>query len=58
LASKAYRPELERCEALYIPQIEDEPGWRTSDRVSPEAGGDLIHTIGICNYIIDGVEVI
>jgi len=23
-----------------------------------EAGGDLIHTIGICNYVIDGVEVV
>jgi transglutaminase-like putative cysteine protease len=58
LASKAYRPELERCEPLYIPSIESEPGWRTGERVTPDAGGDLMHTIGICNYIIDGVEVV
>jgi transglutaminase-like putative cysteine protease len=58
LASHAYRPELERCEGLYIPEIETEPGWRTGDRVAPDDGGDLIHTIGICNYVIDGVEVV
>ena len=58
LASKAYRPVLERREALYMPFIEDESGWRTGERVTPDAGGDLLHVIGICNYIIDGVEVI
>ena len=58
LASNAYRPALERCESLYMPFIENEPGWRSGERVTPDAGGDLMHTIGICNYVIDGVEVI
>ena len=57
LAHAAFRPVLEACAAQYLPFVENEPGWKSQDRLTPDAGGDLLHTIGICNYVIDGVEV-
>ncbi len=58
LAHKAYREPLEDAFSRYVPFAEEGPGWNKTDRVNPEAGGDLLESIGICNYIIDGVEVV
>lgn len=35
--------------------VEDNPGWNSADRPHPDRGGDLIGSIGICNYIVQGV---
>lgn len=56
LAHQAYRPSLEDYLGRVLPFVEDCPGWRSADRVDVEAGGDLLDTIGICNYVIEGVE--
>lgn len=56
LAHAAYRPSLERYYAKVQAYVETCPGWRTADRPTAEAGGDLLGHLGICNYVIDGVE--
>ena len=58
LAHAAYRPLLERHYERIHPFVEEMPGWRRADRPDIERGGDLMDTIGICNYLIDGVEAI
>jgi hypothetical protein len=58
LAHQAYRPSLEDYFSRMMPFVEDCPGWRSADRVDPRAGGDLLDTIGICNYVIEGVETV
>lgn len=58
LAHQVFRPVLEACEPNYLPYVEGETGWRKSERLTPDAGGDLLHTIGICNYLIDGVDAV
>jgi hypothetical protein len=57
-AHQAYRKPLEDAFSRFVPFAEEGPGWNKTDRVKAEAGGDLLETIGICNYIIDGVEVV
>ena len=56
LAHDAYRPILAECFPKLQPFVEEEVGWKTADRMTIDAGGDLLHTIGICNYLIEGVE--
>lgn len=56
LAHKAYEPSLKAYFAASKPFVEQCPGWNSKDRPTAEAGGDLMGHIGICNYIIDGVE--
>lgn len=56
LAHEAYRPALEDYERRVLPYVEQCAGWCRKDRVTPDRGGDLLHTLGICNYIIAGVE--
>jgi len=56
-AHEAYREPLEDAFSRYVPFAEEIPGWNKANRVKPTAGGDLLESIGICNYIIDGVEV-
>jgi len=55
LAHKAYRPMLAECYPRFLPFVETESAWNSANRMPIDAGGDLLHTIGICNYIIDGV---
>ena len=55
-AHDAYRPALEDYENRVLPYVEQCAGWCRKDRVTPDKGGDLLHTLGICNYIIAGVE--
>lgn len=57
-AHQAYRKPLEDAFRRFVPYAEESPDWNSKDRVRAEAGGDLLNTIGICNYIIDGVEVV
>lgn len=57
-AHAAYRPVLAECFPKLQPYVEEERGWCAAERMTVEAGGDLLHTIGICNYVIDGVEVV
>jgi len=57
-AHNAYRPVLAACFPHLLPYVEQEAGWCSADRMKVDAGGDLLHTIGICNYIIDGCEVV
>jgi transglutaminase-like putative cysteine protease len=58
LAHAAYRPVLAECFPRLLPYVEKEAGWNSAERMTVEAGGDLLHTIGICNYLIDGVEAV
>lgn len=58
LAHKAYKPALEDYFAKSQPYVKDLPSWGVADRPDPERGGDLLDTIGICNYLIDGVEAV
>ena len=57
LAHAAYRPILAACFPHLLPYVEEEGGWNSRERMTIDAGGDLLHTIGICNYLIDGVEI-
>ena len=57
LAHAAYQPLLTRHYEHMHPFVEAFPGWNRNDRPAAEAGGDLMHEIGIVNYVIDGVEV-
>ena len=57
-AHAAYREPLQKTYAQIQPFVEEEPGWCESDRPKVDRGGDLLNTIGICNYLIEGVEVI
>jgi hypothetical protein len=56
LAHEAYRASLEDHARRVLPFVDDSPGWGKKDRPRPDRGGDLFDEIGICNYIIDGVE--
>lgn len=58
LAHKAYRPKLEAYYAKVQPYVESCPGWRSADRPKLEAGGELLGHLGICNYIVEGVEAV
>ncbi|MCX5662913.1 MAG: transglutaminase-like domain-containing protein [Planctomycetota bacterium] len=58
LAHAAYRPKLEAYFAKVQPYVESCPGWRSADRPKPEAGGELLGHLGICNYIVEGVEAV
>ncbi len=57
LAHDAYREKLITHYKCIKPFVEDFPGWRKADRPDPECGGDLLAYIGICNYVIEGVDV-
>jgi len=56
LAHQAYREPLRSHYERMLPFVEDAPGWNRFDRPSVERGGDLLAYIGICNYVIRGVE--
>jgi len=56
-AHDAYRPVLTECYPKLLPYVEEETGWKSSERMTIDAGGDLLHSIGICNYVIEGVEI-
>lgn len=56
LAHDAYRPKLHEHYKHIQPFVENFPGWNKNDRPTEEAGGDLMHEIGIANYVIDGVD--
>ncbi len=56
LAHVAYRPILEHHYQNTHPFVEEHPGWRTGDRPDVLRGGDLMDTIGICNYLIEGAR--
>jgi len=58
LAHAAYRPVLTECYPRLLPYVENETGWKAAERMTIDEGGDLLHTIGIANYVIDGVEVV
>ena len=58
LAHEAYRPKLQEHYKHIQPFVEDLPAWNKNDRPNEEAGGDLMHEIGITNYIIGGVDVV
>ncbi|MCE9592051.1 MAG: transglutaminase domain-containing protein [Planctomycetes bacterium] len=58
LAHKAYRPALAEYYAKVQPYVETCPGWRSADRPSVDRGGDLLGYMGICNYIVEGVEAV
>jgi hypothetical protein len=55
LAHRAYAPALEDYYARMHPSNEDAPGWNKADRPDPVEGGDLLHTLGIANYLIEGI---
>lgn len=56
LAHQAYRRPLEEHYSRVLPFAEDCPGWREGERPTIDRGADLLETIGLCNYVIDGVE--
>ena len=56
LAHQAYGPALREHYEYVRPFVEESPGWRKSDRPDPDRGGDLLDTLGICNYLIDGTR--
>jgi len=56
LAHEAYRQPLRGHYKRILPFVETMPGWRAADRPDAERGGDLLAYIGICNYLIEGVE--
>ncbi len=57
LAHEAYRQPLEAHYRRLKPFVEESPGWCSADRPDVQRGGDLLAHIGICNYLIAGVEV-
>ncbi|MFV0338007.1 MAG: transglutaminase domain-containing protein [Chthoniobacterales bacterium] len=57
LAHMAYRPALENYYKHCQPFVSKEPGWCEADRPNPARGADLLGSIGICNYFIEGVRV-
>jgi transglutaminase-like putative cysteine protease len=58
LAHETYRKPFEDYFAKVQSWVENEPGWNSRQRPKAEAGGDLLAYMGICNYIIDGVEAV
>ncbi|MBI2193302.1 MAG: hypothetical protein HYU36_15105 [Planctomycetes bacterium] len=58
LAHQAYRPALEEYECRVLRFVDDCPGWGKRDRPRADRGGDLLATLGICNYLIRGVEAV
>jgi len=56
LAHEAYREPLRQYYEGIQPFVENCVGWRKSDRPDIDRGGDLLDSIGICNYLIEGVE--
>lgn len=56
LAHAAYQPILEEHYKHIQPFVEETGGWCKADRPTAERGGDLMDTIGICNYIIEGAR--
>jgi hypothetical protein len=55
LAHAAYRPALQEYERRLQPFVENCQGWRKADRPTVAAGGDLLATIAIGNYLTTGV---
>ncbi len=56
LAHEAYRAPLTDYLAHVRPEFDHVPGWGLADRPEPNLGGELLHAIGICNYVPEGVE--
>ena len=54
LAHAAYEPALREHYQHVHPFVEESTGWRKSERPDPDRGGDLLDTLGICNYLITG----
>ncbi len=55
-ADAAYAPRLLKYYEACLPFVENHPGWRSADRPPVQHGGNLFACIGICNYLIEGVE--
>jgi transglutaminase-like putative cysteine protease len=58
LAHDAYREPMKEYNARALPYVENIPGWKSSERPKVESAGDLLKYMGICNYLIDGVEAV
>ena len=58
LAHQAYRQPLQDYYDRTLPFVLNEPGWKPGERPEIERGGDLLAHIGICNYIIEGVQTV
>jgi hypothetical protein len=55
-AHTAYRPHLESAYAALHPCAEETLGWCAANRPAADAGGDLLACLGVCNYLIAGVQ--
>ena len=55
-AHLAYQPALTEYYRRMRPEFQDVPGWGIKQRPVVDHGGHLFDVIGICNYLIDGVE--
>jgi hypothetical protein len=38
--------------------LDRDTGWGRADRPAADQAGDLLDGIGICNYLIEGVEAV
>lgn len=56
LAHAVYRPALAEYERRKLPFVEKIQGWCQADRPTLAAGGDLLGTIAIGNYLTPGVS--
>ena len=58
LAHDADREPKKRYQRATQTWVHDEPGWGRKDRPSVDQAGDLLDGIGICNYVIEGVDAV
>lgn len=56
LAHEAYRGPLTDYLAHVLPEFDRVAGWGLADRPEAHLGGELLHAIGICNYLPEGVQ--
>lgn len=56
LAHAAYEQPFASYLAGIRPEFDSVPGWGVADRPGAGRAGDMLETIGICNYVIDGVS--
>jgi len=55
-AHRAYAPALRRYYEAMAMEPEEASGWNRVFRPHPDRGGDLLHVLGISNYVTAGVE--
>jgi len=56
-AHAAYRPLFEKHYQKMLPEFDNDGGWGLKNRPKADRAGDMLDTLGICYYWIDGVEV-